>query len=245
MTTDNTALRTRFYRVVSVESTVDTTSSHIHFHVLLDGRPVRTPARKPLAVPSLALAEELAAEWRAQATHIDPRTMPLTRLVNSALDGVAGKEAEVRQGILAYAGSDLLCYLAEGPMELVERQSKLWGAIHAWAKQTYGIELALGVGVMPVVQQPVMLARIDAALSETSPIELAALHVMTTLTGSALLALAVRKGRISDEEAWSLAHLDEDYQIEKWGEDTEAVTRRQKRWLEMAAAASTLRTLTR
>ena len=243
MTTNSTGLRKRFYERATVEQKADDSAKSAQYRVLLDARPVRTPARNELAVPSRALADALADEWQAQATHIDPRTMPLTRLVNSALDGVRGQERQVRAGILAYAGSDQLCYLAEGPMELVERQSKRWGAIHAWAKQAHGIELALCVGVMPVAQPPAMLARIDAALGEPSPLELAAMHVMTTLTGSALLMLAVRAGHVTAEEAWSLAHIDEDFQIEKWGEDAEAAELRQKRWQDMSAAWVTLRAL--
>ena len=134
------------------------------YRVVLDGRPVRTPARRELAVPSEPLAQALAAEWQGQGETMDPATMPLTRLVNSALDGVAGREPEVRADIVKYAGSDLVCYFAEAPDELVERQAQRWGAVHAWAEAALGVRLVLAEGIMPVAQDAAMLARIEAAL---------------------------------------------------------------------------------
>lgn len=241
MTTSTTELRKRFYQRASVSEATDyRAAGRPVYRVDLDGRNLLTPDKRQLAMPSREIAEALAAEWEAQTPHIDPRTMPLTRLVNSAIDGVADHMAEVRAGILAYAGSDHLCYLADGPIELVERQSRRWGEIHAWARQAHGIEMALATGVMPVAQSPGMLARVDAALGETSALELAALHVITTLTGSLLLVLALRAGQITPEEAWSLAHIDEDFQIEQWGADAEAGERRQRRWTEMDTAARLL-----
>ncbi len=234
MTGENDDRRKRFYQAASVSAPAGDPPT---CRVLLDGRGVRTPAKRELAVPSRELAEALAAEWDAQVTHINPLSMPLTRLVNSALDGVTGREAEVRASILAYAGSDLLCYLAPEPIDLVTLQSKRWGTIHAWAKDAHGVELALAVGVMPVAQDPAMLAKIDAGLGKAGPIALAGLHVMTALTGSLLLAVAVRQNHITAEEAWSLAHIDEDFQIAKWGQDEAAAIRRKQRWLEMSAAA--------
>lgn len=234
MTDSDGKRRKRFYENATVS---EATGEPLQFRVLLDGRGVRTPAKRELAVPSHALATALAAEWNAQAAYINPLSMPLTRLVNSAIDGVTGREAEVRASILAYARSDLLCYLAGESIELTELQSRRWGAIHAWAKAAHGVELALAVGVMPVAQDPAMLAKLDTALGRVGPLALAGLHVMTALTGSLLLAFAVMAGRIPAEEAWSLAHIDEDFQIAKWGQDAEAAARRQQRGLEMAAAA--------
>ena len=227
--------RKRFYKEVSA---VPAASGA--FRIELDGRPIRTPGRYVLALDRLELAEDVAEEWRAQGENIDPASMPLTRIVNSAIDGVAGQEMEVRADFLAYAGSDLLCYLAEGPAELIERQSRLWGAIHAWAKRTHAIEFEFAVGVMPVEQPAAMLARFDAAIGERTALELAGLHVVTTLTGSALLALALLHGEIGAQEAWALAHIDEDFQIERWGNDEEAVARRERRWREMSAACRVL-----
>ena len=231
-----TGARKRFYKEVAIAGAPDGTG----FRVLLDGRGLRTPAKRELKLSRRALAEAVAAEWRTQGATIDPATMPLTRLVNSALDGVADKAAEVRAGIVAYGGSDLICYLAEGPRELIERQSRAWGQVHAWLKEELGVELALAAGVMPVAQDAAMLARLDAALGERDALELAATHVITTLTGSLLLALAVLHRRLSGEEAWRLAHIDEDFQIEKWGEDAEAAARRAQRWVEMQAACTIL-----
>lgn len=210
------------------------------FCILLDGRAVRTPGRRVLAVPRRELAEAMAAEWASQREIIDPISMPLTRIVNSAIDGVTGRESEVRASLLEYGGSDLLCYLAAGPPELLERQSRRWGEIHAWAKRTHHIELQLAVGVMPVTQTPSMLGRFDRALGQRTPLELAALHVVTTMTGSVLLALALVHHHLDPAEAWDLAHLDEDFQIERWGADAEAADRRAQRWQDMKAACCLL-----
>ncbi len=225
------SIHKRFYAEASVSADVNG-----RCRVLLDGRGVRTPGKRELAVPSADLAEAIAEEWRSQGSNIDPTSMPMTRIANSAIDGVAGREREVRADLLAFAGSDLLCYLADGPPELAERQSRMWGAIHAWAKCTHGVELELAVGIMPVEQPTEMMARLDAAFGERSALELAGLHVVTTLTGSALLALAVLHEKVTAAEAWSLAHIDEDFQIERWGSDEEASARRAMRWREMEAA---------
>ena len=229
--------RKRFYKDVSVAETAVSPPS---YRILLDGRGVRTPAKRELAVPSRAIADALAAEWAAQETTIQPQTMPLTRLVNSALDGVAGRETEVRASIVAYGGSDLLCYLAEGPRELIERQSHAWGEIHAWVKAAFAVELILAAGIMPVIQPPAMLARLDGALGKRGALELAALHVMTASMGSLLLSLAVLHRRLDVAQAWTLAHIDEDFQIERWGRDAEAEVRRSQRWSEIVAASQVL-----
>jgi chaperone required for assembly of F1-ATPase len=226
--------RKRFYRAVSVEGAAPP------FRVLLDGRPARTPARRELAVPGRALAEALAAEWRDQGEHIDPAAMPLTRLVNSTLDGVIGREAEVRAAIAKYAGSDLLCYRADGPPELVRRQAEAWDPILAWARSDLDAHLLTGEGIVPVAQPQAAVAAIEGVLAGLDPLALGARHVMTTLTGSALLALAHAGGRITAEEAWAAAHVDEDWEIAQWGEDAEAKARRDRRWAEMQAASRLL-----
>ena len=210
------------------------------FRLLLDGKPVRTPAKKDLLLPTRALAEAVAAEWDAQTERIDPTTMPLTRLANSAIDGVTGREAEVRADIVKYAGSDLVCYRAEGPEALVARQADAWNPILEWAATDLGVRLILAQGVMPVVQPQAALARIAEAVQPLSPFQLAGLHVATTLTGSAVLALAILRGRLMPQEAWATAHVDEDYQIELWGADAEAESRRRKRWQDMQAASRLL-----
>lgn len=245
MTRSDETRRKRFYKeatVAPVAATVAHPEDGVEaYRILLDGRVVRTPGRRELALPRRDLAEAVAAEWAAQGELIDPLAMPLTRLVNSAIDGVVGREGEVRTSLLAYGGSDLICYLAEGPTELIERQSRCWGAIHAWAMRTHGIELELAVGVMPVTQSTAMLEKLDTAFGERSPLELAALHVVTTLTGSVMLTLALLHRHISPAEAWELAHLDEDFQIERWGADEEAKERRAQRWQDFRAACRALR----
>jgi chaperone required for assembly of F1-ATPase len=204
---------------------------------------MRTPAKQELAVPTRALAEALAVEWEAQGERIDPATMPLTRLVNSVLDGVTGREAEVRGDVAKYAASDLLCYRAEGPAELVRRQAEAWDPVLAWAREALGARLVLGEGVVPVAQPSAATAAVEGALAELDAFSLAAHYVMTTLTGSALLALAHARGRLTAEEAWAAAHVDEDWQISQWGEDAEAKARRDRRWAEMQAASRLLELL--
>ena len=176
----------------------------------------------------------------AQGTHIDPSSMPLTRLANSAIDGVTQREAEVRADIAKYAGSDLLCYRAEGPEALQRRQAEVWDPILRWAEQELGARFAISTGLMPVAQPDAAKAAVARALEAYDGFALAALHVITTLTGSVLLALAHARGRLSAEEAWAAAHVDEDWQISKWGEDAEAKARRERRWAEMQAASRML-----
>ena len=207
------------------------------YAIQLDGKQARTPGRAPLVVTSRPLAEALTAEWEAQVDIIDPRTMPVTRIVNAAVDGVASRMAEVRANIVAYAGSDLICYWAVTPDSLVARQAAAWSPLLDWAKTELGAQLVSEQGIAHRAQDSESLSAIDRALAGYDPINLAALHTMTTLTGSAVLALAVAKGRLTAGEAWSAAHIDEDWQMEKWGEDLEAAKRRATRWKEMAAAA--------
>ena len=232
----------RFYKHAEVRAVPqdDAVRAAKLYEVVLDGRPVRTPKKTALAVPHRAFAEAIAAEWNAQGQEIDPVTMPLTRLANSILDGVIGREAEVRADILKYAASDLLCYRAEGPVTLVERQAAAWDGVLTWARRALNARLVLTEGVMPVEQPGSALEGIAAALEPLDAYRLASVHVMTTLTGSALLALALAHGELSAAEAWSAAHVDEDWQIEQWGEDAEAAERQRRRWEEMEAASRLL-----
>ena len=208
--------------------------------VLLDGKKVRTPGKAAFLLPNAALAEAIAEEWRGQGARIEPQTMPLTRLANSVIDGVKGNEAAVVDDILKYAGSDLLSYRAEGPKGLVAHQTKHWDPILAFAKQDLGAKMRLSEGVMPVEQTPTSLEAIKKRFNTFDPWSLAALHVMTGLSGSALLALAVALGRLTPEEAWEAAHVDEDWQIAQWGEDEEAKQRRANRDRDFSAAARML-----
>ncbi|MEZ0281448.1 ATP12 family chaperone protein [Methyloceanibacter sp.] len=204
--------------------------------VLLDGKKVRTPGKAAFLLPNAALAEAIAEEWRGQGARIDPQTMPLTRLANSVIDGVKGNEGAVLDDILKYAGSDLLCYRAEGPKGLVSLQTKHWDPILAWAKHDLGAPMRLSEGVMHVEQPPTSLDALRQRLAEFDPWGIAALHVMTGLSGSALLALAVALGRLTPEEAWAAAHVDEDWQIGQWGDDEEAKQRRANRHRDFTAA---------
>lgn len=210
------------------------------FAVRLDGRIAKTPGKRALVVKSERLAQALAAEWSAQGERIDPVTMPLTRFVNTAIDGVVGNEAAVRDDIVGFAGSDLLCYRAERPAELVAEQAVLWDGVLDWADRVLGAHLTVATGVMPRDQPAEAIASIDRHLARFDAFELTALHLMTTLTGSALLALAHAEGHLSVAEAWSAAHVDEDWQIRLWGEDTEASERRERRWKDMRAASQLL-----
>jgi chaperone required for assembly of F1-ATPase len=209
----------------------------------LDGKPVRTPGKAALVLPTKALAEAVADEWRGQGERIDPATMPLTRLANSVIDGVKGREDAVKDDILSYGRSDLVCYRADGPEKLVVLQTKHWDPVVVWAKNELQAPMHLAEGVMHVAQDEASLDAITARLGAFDAWGLAALHVMTGLTGSALLALAVALGRLSPEEAWAAAHVDEDWQISQWGEDDEAKARRETRHRDFAAAARLLELL--
>jgi chaperone required for assembly of F1-ATPase len=225
----------RFYKAVDVG---EAGGSHA---LLLDGRRARTPGRNPVAAQSRAFMLEAAAEWERQSDIVDPTDMPLTRLLNSAIDGVAQTMAETRADILSYAGSDLLCYRAEEPEMLAARQAQAFDPVLRWAAESLGSRFNVTTAVMHVAQPPEALTAIGAALDTfTDPVEVAALSVMTTLTGSALLAIAVARGFLSPEGAWRAAHVDEDFQAEKWGADAEAVARRQARWREFEAAATAI-----
>jgi chaperone required for assembly of F1-ATPase len=208
------------------------------FQLVLDGRPANTPGRRPLAVPSRGLAEAIAAEWDGQGAMIDPAAMPVTRIVNSALDGVAGREKEVREDLVRYAGSDLTCYRAGDPDRLVAAQNAAWNPVLAWARDSLGARFALAEGLMHVEQPEEATAAVGRALAAvTSPLKLAALHVMTTLTGSVLLALAHAAGTLSADEAFEAAHVDERHQERVWGEDAEAMERRAVRRADFDAAS--------
>ena len=227
------ALRRRFYGRASVSDD----GSHT---LLLDGRPVRTPARRLLSLPSAGLSEALAAEWNAQTETVDPARMPLTRLANTIVDGVPENRAAVADEVIKYLGSDLLFYRADQPAGLVARQAQAWDPVLAWARETLGARFVLSEGVV-FVQQPERALDAARAAIPHDPWRLGAVHAMTTLTGSALLALAVLKGRLRPEDAWAAAHVDEDWNIQFWGEDALAAERRAFRLAEMQAAAEVIR----
>ncbi|KQV30905.1 ATPase [Rhizobium sp. Root73] len=226
----------RFYTTVSTAPAED--GGHA---VLLDGRTVRTPAKQYLTVPTQAAANLLAAEWDAQKEEIDPATMPVTRLANTAIDGVSKDIRAVFDDILNFAGTDLLCYRAGEPEGLAVRQSERWDPVIRWAAEKLGAHFILVEGIVHQVQPRAAINGVAEALrAYATPLGLACLHTITTLTGSALLAIAFAEKQLSAEEAWALAHLDEDWQIEHWGTDDEAFQRRENRWREMQAATVTL-----
>jgi chaperone required for assembly of F1-ATPase len=209
------------------------------FHLLLDGKPARTPARRALAAPNFAIADALAAEWRAQGELIDPAAMPLTRLANSIIDGVAVTPEPVTAEVENYLGADLLFYRANAPESLVRREAEHWDPVLVWARKALGARFILAQGVKHVAQPDHALAAARAAIPD-DPWRLGAVHVLTTLTGSALLALALAHGRVSTEAAWAAAHVDEDWNMDFWGRDELALQRRAFRWTEMQAAATVL-----
>lgn len=192
------------------------------FAVTLDGRQVKTPAKAPLVVPSRALAEAIAREWQAQDEKIDPATMPVTRGANAAIDKVRTQHAEVAALIADYGGTDLLCYRAEAPRELVARQSAHWDPLLDWAEAALGARLAVTEGVVPVAQPEATLAALSARVAAMDEWQLAALHDLVGLTGSLVLGLAVAEGRLTADEAWTIAQIDEAWQAEQWGADDEA-----------------------
>lgn len=222
----------RFYKEAGVEERDG------RFLLTLDGRTARTPGKQALAVPSRGLAEALAGEWQGQGDEIDPSTMPITRIVNSAIDGVAPRQAEVVDDLVRYAGSDLVYYRAGEPERLAKAQDEAWKPVLDWARDTHGARFTLGEGVMHVSQPDEAVAAIRAAIAQIrSPFALAALHVMTTLSGSVLIALAHAAGQMDVDRAWAAAHVDELYQESVWGEDYEAMERRSRREADFKAAS--------
>lgn len=210
----------RFYKQVSVAGAA------APFTVKLDDRPLRTPLKRPLDLPTRPLAEAVAAEWQAQAQQIEPHRMPFTKLANTALDRVATDMDRIVGEIVDFAGSDLVCYRAANPPDLVERQARIWQPVLDWARQAFQGEFMATEGIVHVAQPPASLAALRRFLSTESPWTLTALHNMTTLTGSALIsAMACERGLLP-AEAWLAAHVDEDWQIEQWGWDEEARHRR-------------------
>jgi chaperone required for assembly of F1-ATPase len=207
------------------------------FGVMLDAKRLLTPAKQPLAVPSLALAEAIAAEWQAQGPELKPHTMPLMRLASTALDLVAKRHADVVAEIAAYAGTDLLCYRADQPPELIARQHAVWQPLLDWATLRYDAPLAVTGGIIPVTQSATTLRALAAAVAAHDAMRLTALHAITTASGSLIIALALLEGELDADAAFAAAQLDESFQIERWGEDYEAADRRAALKADIASAA--------
>lgn len=210
----------RFYKQVAV------TGAAAPFAITLDERTLRTPLKRPLDLPTKALADALAAEWEAQAEKIEPHTMPFTKLANTVLDRVATDKDRIVGEIVDFAGSDLVCYRAANPPDLVERQARIWQPVLDWARTKFGGEFQATEGILHIAQPEASLAALRDYLSTKSPWALTALHNMTTLTGSALISAMAAEKVLLPAEAWLAAHVDEDWQIEQWGWDEEARHRR-------------------
>lgn len=191
----------------------------------LDGRTARTPAKRPFVLPDADIAAIVVAEWEAQATVIDPATMPATRIANAVIDGVIARADEVAADLVRYAGTDLVCYRADRPESLVALQARHWDPVLAFAREKLGARFILVEGVMAVDQPDHALKAVAAALP-SDPWALGALHVATSIGGSALIALALAHGALTAEQAYRAAFVDEDFQISQWGEDDEAIARR-------------------
>lgn len=187
--------------------------------IRLDGKPVRTPGRVPLALPTPMLAEAVADEWRAVGDTIEPRAMPLTGLANAAIDRIAPDPAGFAAGLAKYGESDLLCYRAAEPPELAARQAAAWNPPLDWAERTYGVTFALATGVIHAAQPPATIARLARAVAAFDPFRLAALSPIVTVTGSLVLGLALAARALDPDAAWRAAQLDEAWQEEQWGVD--------------------------
>ena len=221
----------RFYKNVEAVEKDD------YFTIQLDGKNIKTPGKNPVELPTMKLAKMIAIEWDAQEKEINPMDMPATRLVNTAIDGITSDPQAILEDIVKFVGSDLLCYRADSPKGLVESQEKHWDPMVDWASESLGAHFELAMGVLHTIQPKEALAIFGVHLKRHNhPIALAALHTFTSLTGSAILALALAEEEITPETAWTAAHVDEDWQISLWGEDFDAEARRKKRWIDMKSA---------
>jgi chaperone required for assembly of F1-ATPase len=231
-----TPRRKRFYAEAGVAEVAD------GFAVTLDGKPIRTPSGRQVVAPSREIADAIAAEWQAQQELIDPSTMPMTRFANSVITAVVDRVEAVTDDIAKYFQSDLLFYRAGHPEALVAREAAHWDPLLFWAAGTLGAHFILAEGIVHVRQPEAAVAAARAALPD-DPWSIAALHVITTLTGSALLALAFLRGVLDQDQVWAAAHVDEDWNGEKWGIDEEVAARRAVRLVDFSAAAGILRAL--
>ena len=225
----------RFWTDVSVEAVEG------GYRILLDARTLSTPGKLPLVVPTRALAEALASEWAAQEDVIKPLEMPVTRSANSAVERVAAQHGAVADMLAAYGETDLLCYRAEGPEELTQRQAVAWDPLLDWTAERYGARLKVGAGIVPVAQDADAIAALRRAVHDVAPFPMTALHDLITLTGSLVLGFAVFENRLSAAEAWDLSRIDEDWQIAQWGEDDEATAAAAAKAAQLAHAESFLR----
>lgn len=193
------------------------------FAIHLDARPVKTPAKAALIVPSRDMAQAIAAEWNRVDGKVDPRIMPFTRSANASIDKVATQFDDVANMLAGYGGSDLLCYRADNPAELVDRQAQGWDPMLEWTREIYGADLITTVGIMPVTQDSSATTKLAKPLFDATEFELAAFHDLIAMSGSLVLALGVTQRRLTAEQAWALSRIDETWQSEQWGIDDDAL----------------------
>jgi chaperone required for assembly of F1-ATPase len=216
----------RFYKIVEVTDDLG---------IALDGRKVKTPLKAPLVMPTRALAEAVAEEWRAQENVIHPGIMPLTRYANTAIDRATSERANIIAEMVSYANSDLVCYRAESPSDLVALQAAAWDPAIAWAKQKFGHAPHFTTGVVHQAQSPEFLAGVKTHIETLGANDLTGLYNLATLTGSVLISLMLLDGTLTEEQGWKATHVDEDFQISNWGEDWEAAKRRAGRLIDYSA----------
>jgi chaperone required for assembly of F1-ATPase len=220
----------RFYKVVTVEPAGG------RFEIRLDGRPIRTPLKAPLASESRSLADAIAAEWDAQKDEVKPQSMPFTQLLNTAIDRIRGQREQIVNGVSGYAETDLVCYRADRPAELARRQAELWQPLLDWAVTRYDAPLRTTAGIMPSVQPREAIRALHSAVEALDDTALTALQAATAACGSLVVALALIEGRIDADAAYHASQLDELYQAEQWGEDEAAAERRAALKEEIAVA---------
>lgn len=211
--------------------------------VRLDGKPLRTPAREPLVVPTEALGQKIAAEWREAGTTVDPRAMVLTGLANAAIDRVAPDRAAFAADLARYAEGDLACYRADGPAALVERQAASWDALLSWARRRFDVDFVITDGLMHVAQPPATVERLAHAVASLDAFRLAGLAPLVTIGGSLIAALAVLENALTPGQAWTAVSLDDAWQLEQWGADAEAEAALAGRERDFMAAARFLELL--
>lgn len=221
----------RFWKAVAVEP------EDQGWAIKLDGRPLRTPARGSLAVPSRALAEAIAEEWRSVVGEIEPRAMPLTGIANAAIDRVLPERQAFASTLARYAEADLACYRAQGPPELAARQALEWDKLLGWGRRRYDVDFAITCELVHVPQPPATIERLSHAIASLDPFRLAGLSPLVTIGGSLVAALAVLERAVSPEEAWDAVSIDERWQIERWGADKEAEATLENRHRDFFAAA--------
>lgn len=220
----------RFYKEAEARAAED------GWEILLDGRPVKTPARGALILPNAGLAASVAAEWAAQSEEIAPRSMPFTGLANAAIDRVAADAENYVRSLTVYGETDLLCYRAEGPESLVAAQAAAWDPILAWARRRYDVDFEIVFGILHRAQPGETLARLGKAIATRDNFQLAAMTQLVTISGSLLIALALAEGGIDLDQAWAAASADEAWQAAHWGEDLDASRVLEARRQDFAAA---------